>query len=206
MTLRQKRKERTREKILNAAARQLKERGLQETSIQKVMAEAKLTHGSFYAYFKDKDELIIQAFRWSVDQALEKVKTQLSAEPLADLPAEKRLQAFLKFYLSPLHRSQTGSGCPISALARDFSTASPKFRREFSCAVDAMIEDRRKLFSDGDRELTRAQWIGIMSCYVGALILSRACEGEPISDEVLHHSLQFALERKSPDPLLGREH
>lgn len=187
VTQRQLKKEQTRKKILAASSALLKQKGLSETSVQKVMSEADLTHGSFYAYFKDKDDLVIQSFQWAVNESLERLQSRLPASA----PARAKLDLFLKFYLSREHRAQVATGCPITALARDFSRMTPKFRKEFSKALNGLIENRRKLFSDEKHETTRAEWIGIMSCYVGALLLSRACESEPLADEILDHALHF---------------
>ncbi len=188
-SLRQKKKEQTRIKILHAASRLLKDKGIKDTSVQDVMAKAGLTHGSFYAYFKDKNDMVVQAFQWGVDQALEQAKLQLPK----GLSPQSRMQAFLEFYLSPEHRARAADGCPMAALADDFSGLLPTLRKEFAGAVDVMVEDRRKFLSDEAEPLERDQWLGIMSCYVGALILGRACQGTPIADEIAEGSLKFIL-------------
>ena len=54
-------KARSRDRILNAAALQLRELGLAGISIGELMKSAKLTHGGFYGHFESRDDLIAQA-------------------------------------------------------------------------------------------------------------------------------------------------
>jgi TetR/AcrR family transcriptional repressor of nem operon len=56
------RKQKTRNRILNAAARLFATRGFRATSIDAVMHECGLTHGGFYAHFRSKAHLYKEAF------------------------------------------------------------------------------------------------------------------------------------------------
>jgi TetR/AcrR family transcriptional regulator, transcriptional repressor for nem operon len=50
------------ERILDAAARRVREEGLNGAAIVPVMREAGLTHGAFYSHFTNKDDLAAAAF------------------------------------------------------------------------------------------------------------------------------------------------
>lgn len=63
--------------LLAIASRHLKRGGLRATSIDDVMTEAKLTRGSFYAYFKSKDDMILQALHWMIEKSHEQVRTRV---------------------------------------------------------------------------------------------------------------------------------
>src|SRR5690242_9997008 len=118
-TVRERRKEETRERLLGAASRLLKRRGFDGTSVAAVMGEAELTHGAFYAYFRDKDQMITAALRWGVDRTLARVAAALPRE----LPAAEKLRRYLAHYLSPQHRADIADGCPITAHSRDMVDA-----------------------------------------------------------------------------------
>lgn len=185
-------KQATKERLLEAASRRLKTQGIKGTSVQSVMGDANLTHGAFYAYFDDKEQMVAETLRWSVEQSHRRVQAMLP--PAAS--ARERLSGFLRFYLSPQHRAAVAEGCPIASLSRDFAQTSPKFRHEFAKGMTATIDHRRKLFSRPEAPLSRETWMAAMSTYVGALVLSRACEGEPLSDQFLeaaHNFLEEAL-------------
>src|SRR5437762_5773046 len=54
-------KEKTRERILRAAARAIRKHGYDGLGVADVMKEAGLTHGGFYAHFASRDALLAQA-------------------------------------------------------------------------------------------------------------------------------------------------
>ena len=62
-------KEDSRHRILQAASKRLRREGLDGASIATVMNDAGLTHGTFNAHFKNKDELTIEAFKHSLAQS-----------------------------------------------------------------------------------------------------------------------------------------
>lgn len=141
------------------------------------MDAAHLTRGSFYAYFKNKDDMILQSLAWMVEDSNRKVRSQIgAANPLQD---------FFNFYLSSEHKDNLEDGCPVAALSRDLSISKPHFRRAFANFLSSIIDDRRNLFSQSGLPISRQDWIGYLSTYVGALVLSRACAGSLISDEIL---------------------
>ncbi|MEW5852786.1 MAG: TetR/AcrR family transcriptional regulator [Myxococcota bacterium] len=194
-TSRARKKEKTRQQLLEAASRRLKTDGL-HASIARIMADAELTHGAFYAYFRDKNGLIVESLRWAMDRTARMVAASIPA----DLPPAERLTRFLGFYLSPRHRQDVAEGCPVASLARDLGRASPELRREFAEELDGMIEQRRALFGPPGTPMARDQWIGVMCTYVGALILSRAVAGSdhPLSDEILNAARSFLVGRNDP--------
>ena len=87
-------KARSRDRILNAAALQLRELGLAGISIGELMKSAKLTHGGFYGHFESRDDLIAQA----LDRAL--ADGDASAIRAASVNGPRTLRSFLNAYLS----------------------------------------------------------------------------------------------------------
>jgi hypothetical protein len=63
-------KEATRRRILEAASQAFREHGVAETGVDEVMRRAGLTHGGFYAHFRDKTELIAEACAAAFDAAV----------------------------------------------------------------------------------------------------------------------------------------
>lgn len=198
MARRSEHKQATRERLLAAAARRLKADGIKGTSVQAVMGDADLTHGAFYAYFGDKDQMVADALRWAVDASHQRVQAGLPP----DATPAARLAAFLRFYLSPAHRDAVADGCPIASLSRDFSQASPGLRQAMARGMRETIDHRRKLFSSPDHPISRERWMAAMSTYIGALVLARACEGEPLSEQflatALEHLTHTLLEEPTP--------
>jgi AcrR family transcriptional regulator len=63
-------RQKTRERILSAAADLLRGRGIAATGVDQIMAAAGLTAGGFYSHFRSKDALVADA----IDAAAEKVR------------------------------------------------------------------------------------------------------------------------------------
>lgn len=59
-------RDKTRKRILDAAAQLLPQHGFEALTIDRIMAEAGLTRGAFYAYFGSKAELIAAALQEAV--------------------------------------------------------------------------------------------------------------------------------------------
>ena len=59
-------KQESQDRILDAAARRLREEGLTGAGIAAVMRDAGLTHGAFYSHFGTKDELAGAAFAHAI--------------------------------------------------------------------------------------------------------------------------------------------
>lgn len=63
-------KKKSRKRILDAAARLIRENGVEATSVADVMTAAGMTHGGFYRHFANKDELVRAAFQEAVDRSV----------------------------------------------------------------------------------------------------------------------------------------
>lgn len=84
--------ERTRQRLMDAAVRLLARDGYHDLKITEVSAEAGLSTGVFYIYFRDKNDLVIQIFRQRTAQNMEHVFAgPKETEPfLAILSANRR--------------------------------------------------------------------------------------------------------------------
>ena len=58
MTMRQELALKTRENLIEAAKKVISKKGFRETSIQDITEEAGVAKGTFYTYFKTKEEII----------------------------------------------------------------------------------------------------------------------------------------------------
>ena len=107
-------KQRTREKVLKAAAKAIRAKGPDRIGVAEVMADVGLTHGGFYAHFESKDDLIAAA----VSQMFDESRGRLNAET-EGRSAAAGLRSYIDFYLSAAHRDARRWGCAVAALASD---------------------------------------------------------------------------------------
>src|SRR4051812_3639334 len=125
---------RTRERILETAARRFRERGYEGIGVADLMKEAGLTHGGFYGHFSSKEELIAEASTRALTGSL-----ALLGE-IAERPSGHRLAAVAKAYLTSSHRDDPGSGCLLAALGSDIARQGPRVRRSVSDYVRSTVD------------------------------------------------------------------
>ena len=92
-----KRGERTRQKILDAAEREIGRKGFAEASISTITAEAAVGQGTCYLYFRSKED-VLRELVLRMGRRLRRHLTLAIAEAPSRLEAERRgLRAFLEF-------------------------------------------------------------------------------------------------------------
>src|SRR5215469_14282077 len=104
-------KQKTRQRVLQAAASAIRAEGPDRVGVAGIMAKAGLTHGGFYAQFGSKDDLVADA----IDQMFQEGRDKI-AEIVAGKPPAKALGDFVDFYLSKTHRDSPDVGCALPAL------------------------------------------------------------------------------------------
>ncbi len=96
-------KEVTRRRIIDVAGQAFREQGVAETGVDEVMRRAGLTHGGFYAHFRDKTELIAEACAAAFDAAV----PNLDRIAAAETPGA-RARLLIDSYLGARHRDNRG--------------------------------------------------------------------------------------------------
>jgi len=92
-----KRGERTRQKILDAAEREIGRKGFAEASISTITAQAAVGQGTFYLYFRSKED-VLRELVLRMGRRLRRHLTLAIADAPNRLEAERRgLRAFLEF-------------------------------------------------------------------------------------------------------------
>ena len=115
-----------RERILIAASRLLRERGISGAGVDALTEAAGMTHGSLYSQFGSKDRL--------VEEALTHALTKGQAP--RDRPT---LRSYVAGYLSREHRDASGQGCPLAALCCEMPRQSDGVRERFTEGLRGMI-------------------------------------------------------------------
>lgn len=92
-----KRGQRTRERILDAAEREIGGRGFAEASISTITAQAKVAQGTFYVYFRTKED-VMRELVLRMGRRLRRHLTLSIVDAPHRLEAERRgIRAFLEF-------------------------------------------------------------------------------------------------------------
>ena len=183
----QQEKLRSHDRIVEVAARRIREAGTDGPGVAEIMAEAGMTHGGFYKHFDSRDELVAEAAQRACADGSHRLSETIAqaADPLA---------AMITGYLSTGHRDDPGTGCAVAALGGDVARPDNAARGAYTEQVRRYIEGVTDLLgdegADGDR---RRRAIATVSAMVGALVISRGVEDPALSDEILEASRDALL-------------
>ena len=180
-------KRETRERILEVAVRRMREMGLDGAGVNAVMKAAGLTHGGFYAHFDSKDDLAAHAMAMAVRQ-----QRRRWISGVDETPAEQRVPRLVARYLSPSHRDNAGSGCPVPSIAAGVAHAGEEVRQAFQEELLATVETLQGLLDDESDASARDQAVGTMALCIGAMVMARAVPDVQLSDEILLSARAFA--------------
>ncbi|MGO4713384.1 TetR/AcrR family transcriptional regulator [Bradyrhizobium sp. 2TAF24] len=178
----------THARIVRHASAQLREKGTRGVGVADLMKEAGLTHGGFYAHFDSREDLVIEAIAYAMDQTTERWGKQFQDKAVAD-----RLAMLVDSYLTPSHRDHPERGCAIPALAGDVVRESPKTRRAFLSKLEQMIALFAGQSSDPDSAEARQKAIGTIATLMGSVVLARVAGNSAFSQEVLDAGRAMAL-------------
>jgi TetR/AcrR family transcriptional repressor of nem operon len=180
----------SRERILDAAARQIRESGLESVSIAELMKAANLTHGGFYGHFPGRAALIAQA----LERALERGDASFVAAKTSQ--AQDTVKSVVNRYLSAAHRDNAAEGCAIAALAGDVGRAEDAaVRATMAQSLERSFDNLAAAMGGGPdaQEAAIAAWCSM----VGAIALSRVFSGTERSDQILRAARQSILDMEA---------
>jgi AcrR family transcriptional regulator len=179
-------KQATRRRIIETAGSRLKRDGIDGSGVARLMADAGLTNGAFYAHFDSKEDLVASTVADQLREQRERYRGQ-------------SLEEIVRGYLSIQHRDDTEGGCPSAALLDEIARSSDSVKRAYTDGQVAIIDDAAARLAPDDPQSARAQTIGVFALMVGTLQVSRALADRRLADDVLEQGIQNAL------ALLGAE-
>ncbi len=172
-----------RDRILQAAARLIRERGIAAVGVDALAQAAGMTHGSVYSQFGSKDRLVAEALRHAMASSTERTA------------GRQDLGSFVEGYLSPRHRDAPGKGCAIAALGGEIGQQSDAARASFTEGLRGMIDRLAALQPEAAGDQRQAA-LAAAATLVGALMLSRAVDDPGLSDEILAAGRQALAPRR----------
>ncbi|WP_435007737.1 TetR/AcrR family transcriptional regulator [Tundrisphaera lichenicola] len=183
------RKEETRARILEAAGKVFRRQGFHAAGVDRVMEEAGLTPGGFYAHFDSKQALLAEALKSSVDSMARKHEAAL-----ASLSGDAWLEAFVGRYLSREHRGSMEDGCPLVALVSEVSRADSPVKARFEESIRALRDRLTEHAEAGGSTVDEGRVLSLIALCVGGLGLARSVEDEELSAKILDSCKQAARE------------
>jgi TetR/AcrR family transcriptional regulator, transcriptional repressor for nem operon len=173
--------ENNRARMVAAAGKQLRARGIDGVGVDALAKAAGLTHGSVYSHFKSKDELAAAAIAHALQTSFR--EWMALTEGLAP---DQAFRQMIRVYVSRYHRDTIGEGCSIATLGAGAGRGGRKLRSTFASGVEGLIgmmTAASNKVADKDR---RAQAVANVAAMVGAIVMARAAgANQELSDEIL---------------------
>ncbi|MFG2323551.1 TetR/AcrR family transcriptional regulator [Streptomyces sp. NPDC048568] len=166
--------EENRRRVVDTASRLFREQGTQ-VSVADLMKAAGLTHGAFYKQFASKEALVGEATAHAFAELARRYTGGLERYEERRDAAQRVL---IDTYLSVEHRDGPADGCPVAALASDIAREGGG--REARRVYTEGVADFADFLATDDQD-----GIVRLCTLFGALVLSRATNGSPLSEEIL---------------------
>jgi len=181
----------TRARIVEAAADSIYVHGVEQTSLDDVMAASGVSKSQLYHYFADKDALVLEVIARQTERVLEAQRPHLDA--LDSLPA---LKAWRNAIVR-LNKAARGKGCPLgnlaSELANDFEPARKRLADSFSMWRDRIESGLTKMRERGELAAstnTHELAVALLSAVQGGLLLAKTGQ----SSRPLEIALDMAID------------
>jgi TetR/AcrR family transcriptional repressor of nem operon len=187
---REQSKQESLDKILDAAARRIREEGLDGAAIVPVMRDAGLTHGAFYSHFSSKDDLACVAFARAITTG-----RPHWIKPRHGESWRERLTGLAKRYLTAAHRDDLSTSCGFATLSSDAAHGSDEFR---ACYERELRGSLAAICDGDDSRLDDA--IALMAVCVGGMALARAVADPKFSSRILRVAREAAAKLADTQP------
>lgn len=188
------RKQLTHDRILDTAARVLREGGFAGVGVADIMKRAGLTHGGFYAHFPSRDALLAEALERAGQDSQARLQRSLAASDAGD---GGRFRTLVESYLADRHLKSAESGCPVAALASELPRQSEAVRAAGAARIASLTAAVQAALAP---EHT-AETAGIVAAQlVGSLQIARTLGDNARGRRQLAASRRFLLEQFDHPP------
>jgi TetR/AcrR family transcriptional repressor of nem operon len=173
-----------RRSIIAAAEKLFRERGVAAVGLTELTQAAGFTQGGFYNHFDSKDALVAAVMNQAMENGTNRLVAAIEQSKAMGVDPIKRQ---INWYLSPDHRSDIDSGCPVSTFAGDVRRLSAGARKSYAEGVTSNLDCLADALGGTNKRERRKKSISVLSQLVGTLVLSRAVvDADPdLADEIL---------------------
>ena len=179
-------KESSRQRILESAAKLFTRKGYEQTSIDQVMTEAKLTRGAFYAHFRSKQDLYAQAIANTPEFS------QLTAPKPDELSNQKWLRYLVNGYLHQDHVDEAETPCPLAFLVSDVALREPEARAVYT-DVYRKMNTLIRAYTRGDSQIDKETVLAVTAMMIGGVAVARTLDNDKLRRQLLQSCRQAAL-------------
>ena len=188
-----KQPEETKRTLLTSAVKLMRKKGYEATSVDDICREAKLTKGSFFHHFKDKEELAMAALDSFCNcQGTEMSKRKGEKDPLA------RVDGLIDRIVDMASSTDTLDGCLIGNFAQEVSETHPELRK--ACAgkfgdlaryIKKELDEAKKLYAPKGSVDTESLAYHFISVLQGSNVVAKATQDPKVIGRNMRHLKQY---------------
>ncbi|MET0387535.1 MAG: TetR/AcrR family transcriptional regulator [Polyangiales bacterium] len=179
------RKEETHERIVRAAARAIRRLGYNGVGVAEIMSEVGLTHGGFYAHFKNKTALLAEAADRAGAEGVQ------SLEKAARGKAGKSLWSLVDAYLSDVHLKSPELGCPVVAVGTETARQPPEVRSAATRRIRELVGLIERQMVDWGKPGNHDNALATLSLLVGTMVIARAVDDPALAKSIRRAGREF---------------
>lgn len=188
-----KQPEETRRVLLESAVKLMLKKGYEATSVDDICCAAKLTKGSFFHHFKDKETLAKAALDSFCNcQGEEMGKRKGEKDPLA------RLDGLIERIIEMAGSDKEISGCLIGSFAQELSDTHPGLRQAcagkfdgFASFIQKELDEVKNKYAPKKSIDTQSLAFHFLSVMQGSFILAKAKQDVKIVQKNMRHLKQY---------------
>jgi TetR/AcrR family transcriptional repressor of nem operon len=173
----------TRQNIIREGARLIHAKGFNNTGLSDILKAARVPKGSFYFYFRNKEDFGIAVVDYYIDM-FESLGRSALNDP--GTPPLQRLSGLFDLYQKNFERMDLRCGCPIGNLTQEMSDHSELFRTKVGEAYSLVIGEIEKCLSEAKELGDLSQDLDIQAT---ALFIFNSWEGA-----IMHMKLSRSVE------------
>ncbi|MGD0022765.1 MAG: TetR family transcriptional regulator C-terminal domain-containing protein [Smithellaceae bacterium] len=139
----------TREEIIRKGAKLIHAQGFNATGIQQILQAVGIPKGSFYFYFKSKEDFgleIIDYFNATI--------SGIFTHYLGDkkIPPLKRLEKLFEYYENAFQKNGAALGCPIGNLSLELADTNERLRVHLGGVIETLIAQIEMCLQEAKRD------------------------------------------------------
>jgi len=185
----------TRHNIIRKSAMIFNKKGYMTTTMNDIIQETQIQKGGIYRHFKDKEQLMVESFRYSIEIMQNHLKVSVSQHK----NASDKLIAFVEAFLQLSEGRPIVGGCPIYNAAVEMDGLEGNvLLPHINEAIDMMVIWLMKIIEDGLNQQELKQSIQpydtalyLVSILEGGLVLDRLKKDSQITKIIINNTRQY---------------
>jgi TetR/AcrR family transcriptional repressor of nem operon len=173
----------TRKRIVETAAAEFRQHGIEGIGLADLMASAGLTHGGFYKHFQSKEQLVEEALAVASTSTVQEMN-----EVLSGAPGLRGLHEMIGWYLSSEHRDNAACGCPLAALGSEMARSGEGVRETTTAGFLKMVDGIASHLEGHSPAAAKKVAIFIASTMIGAVTMARIVNDPELSATILREA------------------